>query len=158
MIRSKKGWHFLPKSRKLTYRDGRRVRKGVKLEMKYTQTNSRPILCIAGMHAAETISEAAAYQRGPVLCYVDVTGPRNGTFQTNGSGKFVGAFRKVLWWREVTKADINRISKEIGHMNQSGTVTKRLREACRWSAPRFNEAMTAWANRHGAPAQKKRKR
>lgn len=88
------GWHFLPADRRLQYSDGRRVVKGRILRV----DDSRPlVLCGYGLHASPTVMNALEYAPGPVLCRVELIGPR-----LDGNGKSCAYARRVLAWADAS--------------------------------------------------------
>ena len=88
------GWHFLPADRRLQYSDGRRVVKGRILRV----DESRPLeLCDYGLHASPTVTDALHYAPGPILCRVELIGPR-----LDGDDKSCAYARRVLAWADAS--------------------------------------------------------
>lgn len=111
-MKRKLGWHWIDRSRKLGYQDGRKVEVGERLEMleRGDATKRPPQVCGYGMHASSKISDAAEYHKGPILCRVVVTGSIDAPSDDN---KFCGRYRKVLWMAEITMADLKPIAREL---------------------------------------------
>ncbi len=111
------GWHFLPKSLKLEYGDGRTVEVGKTLSISPSET---PMTCSQGMHASEKIRQAATFNRGPVVCRVEVKGDID-----TDRDKFCGRSRTVLWMKELTTKDIQDCLVSIGFKTRTN-VTKTM--------------------------------
>jgi hypothetical protein len=101
---SRFGWHFLPEDLKLDYGDGRKVEVGKKLSI---GANISPSACVSGMHASDKISQAASFNKGPVLCRVLVEGDID-----TDNNKFCGRSRTVLWMKRITADDYRKFSRE----------------------------------------------
>lgn len=140
----KLGWHFLPKDRTLTNGDGRKVKLGVAVRMK---GGSMPSCCHTGMHASEAIHDAARYERGPVLCRVEVWGDID-----LNPDKFSGRWRRVLWMREVTQSDLRQVAIAMGtpFLGVTCEVTEWLKILGGRHGTAFDREMTMWAKGHGA--------
>jgi len=149
------GWHFLPADLTLTNGDGRAVTVGTTLSIPPHQV---PKTCSYGMHASVRPSDAAKYNRGPVLCRVEVWGDI-----ANDDDKFCGRHRRVLWMKELTEADVREIARAVP--NASGALTSRgrpfnvtyglsavagLSTVAGVNEAAFDRAIVAWAAKHGA--------
>jgi hypothetical protein len=135
------GWHFLPADRRLTNGDDRKVTVGQKLSMR----GPEPILCSFGMHASERVSDAAKYQRGPMLCRVEVWGDI-----AEGDDKFCGRYRRVNWMKLITRRDLNSIAHVMGARAYPSCLVDQLAELAKANPDKFNASVEAWARKHGA--------
>lgn len=138
---TKLGWHFLPASRTLEYGDGRKVVVGQTLSIPSYDT---PSCCHKGMHASVRPSDAATYNRGPVLCRVEVSGDID-----TEHDKFCGRNRKVLWMKEMTAKDVEGILKAAGETYDpySGNFMRQLGR--HGENAKLDKAIENWANKNG---------
>ncbi len=138
----KLGWHFLPADRKLSEGDGRTVSLGQTLTMKYNSTET-PACCSYGMHASERISQAAKFEKGPVLCRVEVWG----NIDTNHD-KFCGRHRRVIWWKELTKAEMAQLAGGSAKGYSASNSEDNLLRGMRYGMD-FDKNAEALAKKHG---------
>jgi hypothetical protein len=88
-----RAWHFLGKTRRLAYGDGRLVEVGVPLECgKFLKLGTN------GMHASAWITDAIMHAPGPVLCLVDVWGGIR-----EGDDNLCGRHREAVEMHDVTQ-------------------------------------------------------
>jgi len=87
-----KAWHFLRKSKKLGYRDGRLVRVGHTFK-----TSDEIIMCQSGFHASVNIMDALDYAPGPIICRVELGGEI-----IRGDDKCVASERTVIAMADAT--------------------------------------------------------
>lgn len=114
------GWHFLPASMELTNGDYRKASVGKTLSI---PRGKNPQVCSVGMHASKNPSDAAKFNRGPVLCRVEVWGDIR-----YGGDKFCGRSRKVLAARLITDKDIGKLEKRVyGTASNLHSVSDRMR-------------------------------
>lgn len=140
----KLGWHFLPKDMKLSYSDGRSVKVGQTLVMKGSE---KPQCCHTGMHASEKPSQAATYNRGPVLSRVLVTGDID-----VDSDKFAGRARTVIWAKELKEQDLKDILDTVKFSYYStgqDQLVGYLGSAARSYPKEIDKALTEWAKKNG---------
>lgn len=110
------GWHWLRKSCKLGYRDGRLVTTGETLYVR-----GQPEICHRGLHASPTIPTSITYGPGPVLCRVIV----GGVVSSGHRDKFVGSCRTVLKMRDVSHL-IDRLV--IGYIQGSKRIDSKIKQ------------------------------
>lgn len=140
----KLGWHFLPADMKLEYGDGRLVVVGQTLSM---NGRAKPQCCSDGMHAAEKLTQAASFKKGPVLCRVEVSGDIHTQY-----AKFCGRNRKVLWAKALTVKDILACLKSVGytHCNtELSTLVGTLGSACGSYEKQVEAWLLKWAKNNG---------
>jgi hypothetical protein len=131
------GWHFLPEDGKLSYSDSRKVVVGQTLSI---PDNLTPDPCYRGMHASEDLCDAAQYNRGPIICRVEVWGDVK-----VATDKFCGRHRKVLWMHKLTKAEIVACCKAAGYkVSPSGMSTDDLIEELSSAAGYNPDAVRSW--------------
>jgi hypothetical protein len=142
------GWHFLPEDGKLSYSDGRKVAVGKTLSIPDYET---PECCYRGMHASEIVTDALSYNRGPVMCRVEVWGDL-----VEQTDKVAGRHRKVIWMHKFTKAEIKAFCKAMGHKPEYGADHTDMAEAAG-----YDDAQ-AWLENfavlHGCPGVKPSKK
>ncbi len=136
------GWHFLAPDRRLGEGDGRLVQLGQTLTMKYNNTQT-PGVCSYGMHASPKISAAAKYTKGPVLCRVEVWGDVDDARSTD---KFCGRHRRVIWWKELTKAEM---AAATGKLVGNKTVDDLVSDMYYTNANTLDTNLEALAKKHG---------
>jgi len=89
-------WHFLSADRRLRHGDGRLMRKGQTLHVE-----GEPVLCEHGMHGSHRLIDALFYAPGPIIERVEI-GADEPYEIVEGEMKFVGNWRKTLWWIDAT--------------------------------------------------------
>lgn len=142
----RKGWHFLPASMKLEYSDNREAKVGQTLSI---SPHTSPRLCAAGMHAAPTPEKASNYKKGPVLCYVEVSGDLK-----EDHNKFCGRNRKVIWAKKLTLEQMKEIGKDIGNpsLSSATSVSDAVSALGNGSnSEATNRALLKFAKRNGCP-------
>jgi len=98
-IRKKiKAWHFLRNTKRLGYKDGRKVKLN-----KWFYSEGKIILCNNGMHASKRILDAYFYAPGTILCRVEL----NDEYISKSYDKMVSNARKVLWWIDIMEVIAN---------------------------------------------------
>ena len=85
-------WHFLPKSRRLQYGDGREVVAGETLRVEGT-----PVLYEHGLHASARAIDALIRRPGPIACLVTLGGE-----VVHDADKSAGQERTCLWMIDAT--------------------------------------------------------
>lgn len=143
--KTKLGWHFLPADMKLGYSDNRKVEVGKTLSV-LKASKIEP--CYNGMHAAERISQAASYGKGPVLCRVEISGDI-----TVKGNKFAGRHRKVLWARKLTCKEMRTLLDHIGWganlLDDEDSLVQSMDSAAGSYADEMDKWLEKWAKDHG---------
>jgi hypothetical protein len=89
------GWHFLPASRKLELEQSPR---DVVLGAWMRYAGDEPVeMCARGMHASRRAINALSFERGPVVCWVEL---RGGIVEAGD--KAVAEERRVVAWADAT--------------------------------------------------------
>lgn len=141
------GWHFLPASMLLEYYDGRKAEVGKTLSM---TDAADPKCCSRGMHASKKPSQAATFNKGPVLTRVEVSGDID-----EQHDKFAGRNRKVLWAKKLSDADIKKCLKSVGYSyndwSSTSTLVSNLASASGSSAysDKVDKWLISWAKKNG---------
>ena len=142
------GWHFLPDTMQLTNLDNRKAAVGKTLSIPAKQT---PNCCFVGMHASDLPHQAAQFNKGPVLCRVEVWG----NVDTRGNDKFCGRHRRVLWAHEITAKDATQLAKRL-HQRFDPTsgiaISSFLKLAASMATDLFDRVILELAERKGLNA------
>ena len=156
--KERKGWHFLALDKRLGYDDGRKVKLGERLEARgFNMWNSSPEPCKPGMHATTKIVNGGFFHRvGPVLCRVEVTGEVK---WHDDRVKFVGRYRKVLWWKRITRDVLEACAKHCGiHVNngryfydENKSIWGKFRYADERTRNKAEAWFRNWAEQNGCP-------
>ena len=87
------GWSFLPADRRLQYGDGSGP---IPLRAARCGSEDKPLaLCKYGLHASPTVIDALSCVSGPILCRVELIGPR-----LDRGDKSVAYQRRVIAWAD----------------------------------------------------------
>jgi len=144
-----KGWHFLPADRCLKNGDGRLVKDGETVEMHGNDFRT-PTVCGPGLHASSRPSQAADYHCGPVLTYVEVWGDIDG--DPKKDDKFCGRYRKILWSRSLSAAELKALIKKSGGQSYGDdTVADLVDYLTSGDHKKLDAAIIELAIQHGCP-------
>lgn len=120
-------WHFTGDDKKLGYGDGRQVRAGRTLKVKFPWLGFiKPTLCEAGMHGSENILHALKYAHGPYLWRVEMSGDI-----VRDDEKLVAASRKALWGfdaYDILRTFARRCALDVVHLWDAPDIVRRFLE------------------------------
>lgn len=145
----KLAWHWLPEDGKLAYNDNRKVVVGQTLSI---PDHQYPDPCYRGMHASEVITDALQFNRGPILCRVEVWGD----LKEQGD-KVSARHRKVIWMHKFTKAEVKAFCKEMGYGPTDGDWTD-LSDAANQDTDQAIAWLESFAAQFGCPGLKPTKK